>query len=63
MQHMATYIDIACGDYRRGIDLNWAAMLSDDKFFALNNASTLYIAYKSHNIYVLVYAAIMARRS
>ncbi|EXL66295.1 hypothetical protein FOPG_17526 [Fusarium oxysporum f. sp. conglutinans race 2 54008] len=63
MQHMATHIDIACGDYRRGIDSNWAAVLSDDKFFALDNASTLYTAYRSHNIHVLVYAAMMAGRS
>ncbi|RKK19293.1 hypothetical protein BFJ66_g16415 [Fusarium oxysporum f. sp. cepae] len=63
MQHMATHIDIACGDYRRGVDSNQKAMISDDKFFAEGSASTLYTAYRTHNIHVLVYAAMMAGRS
>ncbi|KAM5515532.1 TPR domain-containing protein [Fusarium oxysporum f. sp. phaseoli] len=63
MQHMATHIDIACGDYRRGVDSNQKAMISDDKFFAESTASSLYTAYRSHNIHVLVYAAMMAGRS
>ncbi|KAM0491088.1 hypothetical protein ACHAP8_010977 [Fusarium lateritium] len=63
MQHMATHIDIACGDYRRGIESNQNAMTSDDKFFAEGSASTLYTAYRTHNIHVLVYAAMMAGRS
>ncbi|CAG7565907.1 unnamed protein product [Fusarium equiseti] len=62
MQHMATHIDIACGDYRRGVDSNRKAMISDDKFFTQSTASSLYTAYRSHNIHVLVYAAMMAGR-
>jgi tetratricopeptide (TPR) repeat protein len=63
MQHMATHIDIACGDYRRGVDSYRKAMISDDKFFAEGTVSTLYTAYRTHNIHILVYAAMMAGRS
>lgn len=63
MQHMSTHIDIACGDYRRGIDSNTDAMLADDKYFARETGSILYTAYRAHNIQVLIYAAMMAGRS
>ncbi|MBE3043675.1 hypothetical protein IMZ48_14115 [Candidatus Bathyarchaeota archaeon] len=63
MQHMSTHIDIACGDYRRGIDSNHDAMVADDKYFSQTKGSILYTAYRTHNISVLVYAAMMAGRS
>ncbi|KAI9164198.1 hypothetical protein HJFPF1_05838 [Paramyrothecium foliicola] len=63
MQHMSTHIDIACGDYFRAIDSNWNAVISDDKFFSRETPSTMYAAYRSHNIHVLIYAAMMAGRS
>ncbi|RYP44537.1 hypothetical protein DL768_009008 [Monosporascus sp. mg162] len=63
MQHMATHIDIACGDYRRGIESNRDAIISDDKYFSHYEGSTLYRVYRCHNIHVLIYAAMMAGRS
>jgi tetratricopeptide (TPR) repeat protein len=62
MQHMATHIDIACGDYRRGVDSNYDAMISDDKYFAQEQGSILYTAYRTHNIHVMGYAAMISGR-
>jgi len=63
MQHMATHIDTACGDYRRAIDSNLDAMRSDDMYFARDKAdSFLYAVYRSHNIHAMAYAAIMSGR-
>ncbi|KAH7081810.1 hypothetical protein BKA63DRAFT_219686 [Paraphoma chrysanthemicola] len=63
MQHMATHIDIACGDYRRSVDSNYDAMYSDDKYFAeAKSTSIMYTAYRSHNIHALAYAAMMSGR-
>ncbi|RYP03286.1 hypothetical protein DL764_005242 [Monosporascus ibericus] len=63
MQHMATHIDIACGDYSRGIESNRDAVILDDKYFSRCEGSTLYRVYRCHNIHVLIYAAMMAGRS
>ncbi|KAJ9664758.1 hypothetical protein H2198_000104 [Neophaeococcomyces mojaviensis] len=62
LQHMATHIDIACGDYRHGVDSNRDAMLVDDKYFAREKGSILYTVYRAHNIHVLIYAALMSGR-
>jgi len=62
MAHMATHIDIACGDYRRAIDSNNDAIVTDDKYFARENGSVLYTAYRAHNIYVKAYSAIISGR-
>ncbi|KAL1876300.1 hypothetical protein Daus18300_002929 [Diaporthe australafricana] len=63
LRHMATHIDIACGDYRRGIDSNCDAMIADDRYFETQQGSYLYSGYRSHNLHVLAYAAMMAGRS
>lgn len=63
MLHMPTHIDIACGDYRRAVDSNHQAMLSDDKFFARTEGSNIYKLYRAHNIYVKLYSALISGRS
>lgn len=57
--HMASHIDIACGDYRRAMNTNDAAIHADDKYFTQKNTSILYIMYRAHNAYAKTYAAIM----
>jgi tetratricopeptide (TPR) repeat protein len=64
MQHMATHIDTACGDYRRAVDSNFNAILADDKYFARGDtASLMYTAYRAHNCHAMAYAAMMSGRS
>lgn len=67
--HMPTHIDMAVGDYRRGVDSNRAAMASDDKYFAQRFGSSsdssagIYIAYRMHNICAMMYSALISGRS
>jgi tetratricopeptide (TPR) repeat protein len=64
MQHMATHIDTACGDYRRSVDSNFDAIRADDKYFSRGDVTSLiYTAYRSHNIHAMAYSAMMSGRS
>jgi tetratricopeptide (TPR) repeat protein len=63
MLHMPTHIYIAVGDYRRGVDSNEEAMVADDKYFARENTSGLYVAYRVHNICAKMYSAFISGRS
>lgn len=63
MLHMPTHIDMAIGDYRRGIDSNQEAMVADDKYFAQESESGLYVAYRVHNICAKMYSALISGRS
>ena len=60
--HMPTHIDFAVGDYRRAVDSNHEAMVADDKYFANETASNLYVAYRVHNICAKLYAALISGR-
>ncbi|OQE44260.1 hypothetical protein PENCOP_c002G08233 [Penicillium coprophilum] len=57
--HMASHIDIACGDYSRAMMANDAAIHADNRFFARQHSSVLYTMYRAHNAYAKAYAAIM----
>lgn len=60
LMHMATHIDIACGDYCRAMHSNHDAMLADNRYFSNNESSSVfYIMYRAHNVYAKLYAAIM----
>ncbi|KZL87277.1 tetratricopeptide-like helical [Colletotrichum incanum] len=60
VQHMATHIDLACGDYRLAIDSNRKAMAADDLYFQCQIGSPMYTVYRAHNIPALAYSAMMA---
>ncbi|PYH61066.1 TPR-like protein [Aspergillus niger CBS 101883] len=60
MLHMPSHIYVACGDYRAVIDSNNQAMVVDDKYFAREPGTILYIMYRAHNIYVKVYGAVIS---
>ncbi|KAI2872211.1 hypothetical protein CBS63078_10737 [Aspergillus niger] len=62
MLHMPTHIDAAVGDYRRSVDSNHEAILADDKYFAREDASIQYVAYRVHYICAKLYAAMMSGR-
>lgn len=63
MLHMPTHIDMAIGDYRRGVDSNQEAMIADDKYFAQESRPGLYVAYRVHNICAKMYSALISGRS
>ncbi|GFF82896.1 hypothetical protein IFM47457_05960 [Aspergillus lentulus] len=62
MLHMPTHIDVAVGDYRRSVDSNHEAIVADDKYFAREDASIQYTAYRVHYICAKLYAAMMSGR-
>lgn len=62
MLHMPTHIDAAVGDYRRGVDSNNEAIAADDKYFATENESLLYRAYRVHYVSAKLYSAVMSGR-
>ncbi|WP_285362893.1 tetratricopeptide repeat protein [Microbacterium sp. LMC-P-041] len=63
MLHMASHIDIACGDYRRGVDTNTDASRADDLYFAREKDVRFYFMYRAHNLYVKVFGAMLLGRS
>lgn len=60
MLHMPTHIDMAVGDYRAAIRSNQEAILADNKYFAQENGSGIYTAYRVHNICAKLYAALIS---
>ncbi|KAL4970999.1 uncharacterized protein BDV14DRAFT_194780 [Aspergillus stella-maris] len=62
MLHMPTHIDAVVGDYRRAIDSNNEAIMTDDKYFAQESGTISYIGYRVHYICAKLYAAMMCGR-
>ncbi|KAK4234919.1 hypothetical protein C8A03DRAFT_37258 [Achaetomium macrosporum] len=60
LNHMPSHIDILCGDYRRAVAANTAAIRADAKFVAGNGALNFYSLYRCHNYHFRIYAAMFA---
>ncbi|WP_327715032.1 tetratricopeptide repeat protein [Streptomyces sp. NBC_00490] len=63
LQHMPTHIDVLCGDYRRVVSDNSAAIVADEKFHARAGAMNFYTLYRSHNYHFKIYGAMFLGRS
>jgi len=63
LNHMPSHIDILCGDYRRAVTANAAAIRSDTKFFERDGALNFYSLYRCHSYHFLIYAAMFAGQS
>ena len=62
--HMATHIDVLCGDYQNVIWRNRRAAVVDRKFIALRGAQNFYTVYRIHNVHFEAYGAMfLAQRS
>lgn len=62
--HMATHIDVQCGDYLSTLERNLAAADVDRKFKAYAGPSNFYAVYRIHNIHFAMYAAMfLAQKS
>ncbi|MGK0337117.1 MAG: tetratricopeptide (TPR) repeat protein [Candidatus Azotimanducaceae bacterium] len=55
--HMATHIDVLCGDYQNVISRNQRAALADQPFTALRGARNFYTIYRIHNVHFIAYGA------
>jgi tetratricopeptide (TPR) repeat protein len=57
LRHMPTHIDVLCGDYRRVVSANTAAIAADEKFRARRGAMNFYTLYRAHNYHFKIYGA------
>lgn len=55
--HMATHIDVLCGDYQNVVARNLAAAKVDDRFKAYAGAANFYALYRIHNLHFALYGA------
>ncbi|MGW0826151.1 hypothetical protein [Streptomyces sp. NPDC002845] len=57
LQHMPTHLDVLCGDYRRVVSDNSAAIAADEKFRARAGAMNFYTLYRAHDHHFKIYGA------
>ncbi|MCU4653226.1 hypothetical protein N8I71_10305 [Roseibacterium sp. SDUM158016] len=55
--HMATHIDVLCGDYQNVVDRNRRAAEIDRKYEDLKGAKNFYTVYRIHNVHFEAYGA------
>ncbi len=55
--HMATHIDVLCGDYQNVLDRNLAASRVDEDFKAYAGPVNFYALYRIHNLHFAFYGA------
>ncbi|MGB0848669.1 MAG: hypothetical protein ACPGSM_18195 [Thiolinea sp.] len=55
--HMATHIDVLCGDYQNVVSRNHTAILADTKAIALSGGNNFYAVYRAHNYHFKIYGA------
>ena len=57
LRHMPTHLDVLCGDYRRVVSANTAAIAADEKFRDRACAMNFYTLYRVHNYHFKIYGA------
>jgi tetratricopeptide (TPR) repeat protein len=57
LRHMPTHLDVLCGDYRRVVSANSAAIAADEKFVARKGVMNFYTLYRAHNYHFKIYGA------
>jgi tetratricopeptide (TPR) repeat protein len=57
LQHMASHLDVLCGDFRRVVAGNSDAIAADEKYLRRAGAMNFYTLYRSHNYHFKIYGA------
>jgi tetratricopeptide (TPR) repeat protein len=57
LSHMATHIDVLCGDYYNVVARNTHAIEADRKFLEREGADNFYTVYRCHNYHFKIYGA------
>jgi tetratricopeptide (TPR) repeat protein len=57
LQHMATHIDVLCGDYMNVVSRNQSAIVADRKFLERAGPENFYTLYRCHNYHFKIYGA------
>ncbi|MEM7127608.1 MAG: hypothetical protein AAF702_14845 [Chloroflexota bacterium] len=60
LNHMPSHIYVLCGQYAKTIDSNVDAVISDDKYLAVDNTPGIFYIYHSHNLHFQVYGALFS---
>jgi tetratricopeptide (TPR) repeat protein len=60
--HMATHIDVLCGDYQNVVWRNLRAAAVDRKFFDHAGGENFYTIYRIHNLHFVIYGAMFQAR-
>jgi len=55
--HMATHIDVLCGDYENVVSRNSTAIIADRKYLARSGPDNFYSVYRCHNYHFKIYGA------
>jgi tetratricopeptide (TPR) repeat protein len=55
--HMATHIDVLCGDYQNVVSRNHTASVADQKFVERAGRDNFYSVYRCHNYHFKIYGA------
>ncbi|MBX2884724.1 MAG: hypothetical protein KTR32_32515 [Granulosicoccus sp.] len=55
--HMATHVDVLCGEYEDVVSRNQSAILADRKFLEKEGADNFYSVYRCHNYHFKIYGA------
>jgi tetratricopeptide (TPR) repeat protein len=55
--HMATHIDVLCGDYQHVVERNQRAIEADRRFLEREAAENFYTVYRCHNLHFKIYGA------
>lgn len=56
--HMATHIDVLCGDYRAVVARNERAIQADQKYLVHRGADNFYSVYRCHDYHFKIYGAL-----
>ncbi|WP_208036953.1 hypothetical protein [Streptomyces cyanogenus] len=62
LQHMPSHLEVLCGDYRRVVSDNDAAITADEKVLAQTGAMNFYTLYRCHNHHFKIYGAMFLGR-
>jgi len=57
LRHMASHIDVLCGNYRDSVVSNLAAAQADRRFVEREGPLNFYSLYRAHNLHFIVYSA------
>lgn len=62
LAHMATHIDVLCGDYQNVVSRNLRATAVDRKYFDHAGGENFYTIYRIHNLHFVIYGAMFLAR-
>jgi tetratricopeptide (TPR) repeat protein len=63
LRHMPTHLDVLCGDYRRVVSSNLAAVAADERYLARAGAMNFYTLYRCHDYHFAIYGAMFSGQS